>query len=186
MSADGQASYEKVVMGLMHVLSTVNIIWGIGQLESQRTVSLPQMVIDDDIAGVLYRIQRGIEVTEDSLAMDVISELGSRSDYLGHEHTLSRFRTEVHYGSVTWTDRRERWEEAGRPDLARRAEEKVAEILEGPRPCHLDEGVRRELMAIQEKWMKRLLQRRPSRLCPGCAAVRGFAVPGIRGRSLVP
>jgi trimethylamine--corrinoid protein Co-methyltransferase len=153
MSVDGQASYEKAVMKLMHVLSTVNIIWGIGQLESQRTISLPQMVIDDELAGVVYRVQSGIEVTDETLAYDVIAELGSTADYMGHDHTLDHFKTEVHYGDLTWTDRRERWEQAGHPDLTERAKQKVAEILEGPAPCYLDDDVRRELGAVEEKWM---------------------------------
>ncbi|MFA6111884.1 MAG: trimethylamine methyltransferase family protein [Candidatus Latescibacterota bacterium] len=155
LSVDGQACYEKVMTGLMHILSTVNIIWGIGQLEAQRTVSLPQMVIDDEIAGALYRLQRGIEVTEETLAFATIAELGPGADYLGHEHTLSHFRTEVHYGSLTWTDRRERWEQAGQLDLTTRAEARVAEILAGSPPCQLPEDVRRRLAAIQAKWMAR-------------------------------
>ena len=156
MSVDGQASYEKAVMKLMHVLSTVNIIWGIGQLESQRTISLPQMVIDDELAGVVYRIQRGIEVTDETLAYEVIAELGSTADYMGHDHTLSHFKTEVHYGNLTWTDRRERWEQAGHPDLSRRAEDRVADILADPASCYLSDEVREELATIEEKWVKKV------------------------------
>jgi trimethylamine---corrinoid protein Co-methyltransferase len=152
MSVDGQSCYEKVVMGLMHVMSTVNIIWGIGQLESQRTISLPQMVIDDEIAGVLYRLQRGIEVSEDTLAYDLIAGLGAKADYLGQDHTLDHFRTEVHYGELPWTNRREPWEQAGCPSLQARAEDKVAQILAGPKPQFLADDLQRQLMTIQKKW----------------------------------
>ncbi|MHB8996542.1 MAG: trimethylamine methyltransferase family protein [Armatimonadota bacterium] len=156
MCADGQASYEKVVMGLMHALSTVNIIWGMGQLESQRAISLPQMIIDDEIMAMVLRLQRGIEVNEDTLAYDVIAELGHKADYLGHDHTLSHFRTEVVYPTVAWTDRREPWQAAGAKTLTERAEARVAEILEGEAPQYLPEDVQRELLKIQEKWMAKL------------------------------
>ena len=156
MCADEQASYEKVIMGLMHALSTVNIIWGMGQLESQRAVSLPQMVIDDEIMTMVLRLQRGIEVNEDTLAYDVIAELGCKADYLGHDHTLNHFRTEVVYPTIAWTDRREPWEAAGAKTLSERAQAKVEEILEGEPPQYLADDVQRELLKIQEKWMGKL------------------------------
>ncbi|MGE5531159.1 MAG: trimethylamine methyltransferase family protein, partial [Bacteroidota bacterium] len=156
MCADSQASYEKVIMGLMHALSGANIIWGMGQLESQRAISLPQMVIDDEIMAMVLRLQRGIEVDEDTLAYDVIAELGHKADYLAHDHTLKHFRTEVVYPTVAWTDRREPWVAAGAKTLTERAEAKVEEILEGEAPQYLPEYVQRELLRIQEKWMAKL------------------------------
>lgn len=156
MCADGQAAYEKVVMGLMHVLSTVNIIWGIGQLESQRAISLPQMLIDDEIVSVLKRLQRGIEVNDETLAYDVIAELGSKADYLGHEHTLEHFKTEAFYPSLAWTNRREAWAQAGSTTLTERAQARVDEILEGQPPRYLGDDTQRELLKVQEKWMARL------------------------------
>ncbi len=156
MCADGQAAYEKVIMGLMHALSTANIIWGMGQLESQRAISLPQMVIDDELAAFWLRLQRGIEVSEETLAYDVISELGWHADYLGHDHTLAHFRTEAIYPKLAWTNRREPWNEAGSKTLTERAEDRVAELLQGEPPQYLPDDTQRELMKLQEKWMGRL------------------------------
>lgn len=156
MCADEQASYEKVIMGLMHALSGVNIIWGMGQLESQRAISLPQLVIDDEIMAMVLRLQRGIAVTEDTLAYDVIAELGHKADYLGHNHTLDHFRTEAVYPTVAWTDRREPWQEAGAQSLVERAEARVAEILQGEAPRYLSADSERELRKIQERWLSRL------------------------------
>jgi trimethylamine--corrinoid protein Co-methyltransferase len=156
MCVDGQAAYEKVVMGLMHALSGANIIWGMGQLESQRAISLAQMVIDDEIAAMLLRLQRGIEVNAETLAYDVIAELGTKADYLGHDHTLKHFRTEVIYPTLAWTDRREPWNEAGSQTQTERAQARVEEILQGEAPQYLDDDVRRELMKVQERWLARL------------------------------
>ena len=143
-------------MGLMHALSTANIIWGMGQLESQRAISLPQMVIDDELAAFWLRLQRGIEVSEETLAYDVISELGWHADYLGHDHTLAHFRTEAIYPKLAWTNRREPWNEAGSKTLTERAEDRVAELLQGEPPQYLPDDTQRELMKLQEKWMGRL------------------------------
>jgi trimethylamine---corrinoid protein Co-methyltransferase len=155
MVPDAQAAMEKSVMSLMHALSTVSIIWGIGQLESQRTISLPQMVIDDEIAGVALRAQRGLEVNEETLAYDVVAELGTKADYLGHDHTLRHYRSEVHYGEITWTNRRERWEQAGCQTMLERAQERVDAILSQPHETRLPEDVRAELLAIEARWTER-------------------------------
>lgn len=154
MVPDSQAALEKSVMSLMHALSTVNIIWGIGQLESQRTISLPQMLIDDEIAGIALRAQRGIEVTEETLAYDVVAELGNEADYLGHDHTLRHYRSEVHYGDLIWTNRREPWEQAGAQTMLQRAEERVDDILSEAAECLLPQDVQAELLAIQSRWME--------------------------------
>lgn len=155
MVPDAQAASEKTTMLQMHALSGVNIIWGLGQLESQRTISLPQMVIDDEIAGVALRLQRGLEVTEETLAYDVVAELGNKADYLGHDHTLRHYRAEIHYGRLTWTNRREPWEDAGSQDLLARAEARVAEILAAPEEPSLPEDVQDELRSIETRWRKR-------------------------------
>ncbi len=154
MVPDAQAALEKSVMSLMHALSTVNIIWGIGQLESQRTISLPQMLIDDEIAGIARRVQRGLEVSEETLAYDVVAELGNKADYLGHDHTLRHYRDEVHYGDLVWTNRREPWEQAGAKTMLQRAQERVEDILSEPAACLLPEDVQTELLAIQTRWME--------------------------------
>jgi trimethylamine--corrinoid protein Co-methyltransferase len=155
MVPDAQAASEKTTMMGMHALSGVNIIWGIGQLESQRTISLPQMVIDDEIAGVALRLQRGLEVTEEALAYNVVAELGNKADYLGHDHTLRHYRDEIHYGKLTWTNRREPWEQAGSQDLLARAEARVAEILAAPEEPSLPDDVQDELRSIEARWTKR-------------------------------
>jgi len=156
MCVDGQAAYEKVVMGLMHVLSTVNIIWGIGQLESQRAISLSQMLIDDEIVSILKRLQRGVEVNQETLAYDLIASLGAKADYLGQDHTLRHFRTEAFYPQLAWTNRREAWNQAGSTTLSDRAQSRVNEILQGEPPCYVDADTQRELLKIQERWMERL------------------------------
>jgi trimethylamine:corrinoid methyltransferase-like protein len=46
---------EKVLTGMAQVLGGTNIIWGVGQLESQKGLSAVQAVIDDTVAGSLLR-----------------------------------------------------------------------------------------------------------------------------------
>ena len=47
--ADAGAAYENVLTGLLHVQSHVNIVWGIGNLESTKCMSLEMAVIGNDM-----------------------------------------------------------------------------------------------------------------------------------------
>jgi trimethylamine--corrinoid protein Co-methyltransferase len=57
---DEQATMEKMQAALCHVLGGVNILWGMGQLESQKALSPLQLVIDHEIAQYLRRLWRGV------------------------------------------------------------------------------------------------------------------------------
>jgi len=91
---DEQASLEKMLTGMAHADAGVNVIWGMGQLESEKTLSPVQLVIDNDLAGMLRRWRSGIVVNDDTLAFDVIRDVvEGRGDFLSHDHTLNHFRT---------------------------------------------------------------------------------------------
>jgi len=156
MFADEQAAYEKMTVGLMHALAGVNIIWGVGQLESQRTLCPEMMVIDDEIAAVALRAARGVPVDDDALAYDVVAQMGAEPDYLAHPHTLARFREEIFLPALGFVGRRERWQDAGALTTVERARERVRAILAAPEPRRLEPDVERELLAIEAHWREEL------------------------------
>ncbi len=71
---DAQSVLEKSLTAMLHARAGVNIIWGIGQLETEITLSPEQAVIDDEMAAQLLRAQRGVEVSAETLAVEVIRE----------------------------------------------------------------------------------------------------------------
>ena len=156
MVCDEQAAWEKTTVGLMHAMAGVNIIWGIGQLESQRALCPEMMVIDDEIAGIALRAARAPEIDDAALAYEAIAEMGSHPDYLGHPHTLAHFRSELYESSLGFVGRRERWEAAGALTAVERARERAAEIVAEPAESRLDEDSEAELMRIEEHWREQL------------------------------
>jgi len=155
MMADAQAAYESLLTGLTHAISGVSIIWGIGNLESTRVMSLAQMVIDDEVARMASRVAAGIEVNEDTIARDVIMELGTQAQYLGCDHTLAHFR-ELVEPRLAYTGGREGWEAAGSMSLSEAAQAKVEEILADEPQTFIDEDTDAELAAIEERWIEKL------------------------------
>jgi len=144
---DGQACYEKMMTMLLAALAgadTATLSGGL--LDFAATASFEQLVIDDEIAGNIGRVVKGIDVTGDKLLLDVIGEVGHGGNYLSHESTLEHFRDEHFIPALADRNTRSAWEEAGAQDLAERARCRAREILARHRPQHLDEDVERELV----------------------------------------
>lgn len=153
---DAQAAYEKTLLGLLHALGGVNLIWGIGNLESTMTLCPEQAVIDDEIAAGILRAWEGIEINEETMAVSVIKALAQKADYLSHEHTLRHFREELRMSRLLSRERWAVWEKAGKKDLYQRASDRVEEILAQPPSEHLS-GIQRErLHQIERDQLEKL------------------------------
>lgn len=156
MVADEQAAYEKMTTGLMQALSGVNVIWGIGQLEAQRTLCPEQMVIDNEIAGICLRAARPLATDDEALAYEVVAGMGCEPQYLGHEHTLRHFRDELLLTDLGFVGWRESWQRQGATTAVERARERVEEILGRDPDHHLDQDKERELLRIEQRWCEAL------------------------------
>jgi trimethylamine--corrinoid protein Co-methyltransferase len=149
---DEQASMEKVLTGFAHVLGGVNVIWGMGQLQSEKVLSPVQLVMDDEIARALLRWWRGFRVDDEALAFDVIRDVvEGGQDFLGHDHTMQHFREELSESRLLARTRRETWQSQGSTSLAERAAQRVKEILAAPPREILSDAQRRELLAIERR-----------------------------------
>ena len=92
---DQQAGLEKMFGFQTHSNTGVSLIWGMGQLESELTMSLGQLVVDDEMISYARRYQRGSAVDETTLQYDLICEVGIAGSYLETEHTLLHFRKQL-------------------------------------------------------------------------------------------
>jgi trimethylamine--corrinoid protein Co-methyltransferase len=153
---DAQASLEKVLTGMAQVQGGTNIIWGVGQLESQKGLSAVQAVIDDAVAGSLLRCWDAFRIDQQSLAFEAIVEVvESGGDFLAHDHTLKYFRTELSESRLMARTQRDKWQAAGSTTLAERAEQRVQQILAAPPTLHLSDQQSRDIRAIEKLAMQR-------------------------------
>jgi len=150
------AAYENVVTGMLHVLSHANIVWGIGNLESTKCMSLEMAVIGNDIAGALRRAQKKIRVDDDTLATGVIREMGQRAGYLEHPHTLAHFKQEYYFPHVTNRRPRGNWEAIGSPTIIDETRARIKELRSLPTRSVLSASQRNELLTIEKKWQEEL------------------------------
>lgn len=108
-----------------------------GMLGSLMGCSFEAMVIDDELGGQLLRTLRGIEVTDETLAVEVIHQCAvDPGHFLGNPHTLSYMNSEYVYPTLMDRARTDTWETQGRSDLFERAKAKSDAILGAHFPNH--------------------------------------------------
>jgi trimethylamine--corrinoid protein Co-methyltransferase len=145
-----QAAMEAALNIATSALVGGNMIHDVGYLEQGLTSSMEMMVASDEIVDMVKRILRGIPVTDETMALDVMDEVGPGGQYLDHDHTYSRFKTEIWRPKLI--DRRnwENWELAGSKTYQERIHERVIEILEAETEPLLDEAMYKELRRVCE------------------------------------
>ncbi len=146
-TVDLQCVLERTSTLLPAVLAGVSFITCGGTLESTMAESHPLLVLDDELCGRALRLARGIEVNEDTLALDLIKEVGFAGHYLDKEHTARHYRQEYLRPRLLRRDARESWESKGSKTAFDLARERVREILTKHQPRALDAAVERELQA---------------------------------------
>lgn len=147
---DEQAAMEAAINIATSALVGGNMIHDVGYLEQGLTSSMEMMVASDEIIDMVKRILRGIPVTDETMALDVMDEVGPGGQYLDHDHTYSRFKTEIWRPKLI--DRRnwENWELAGSKTYQERVHERVIEILEAETEPLVDKAMYKELHRVCE------------------------------------
>ncbi|MHC4874379.1 MAG: trimethylamine methyltransferase family protein, partial [Planctomycetota bacterium] len=128
MCADSQAAMEKMFGIHTHMENGVSAIWGMGQLESELTFSPAQAVIDNEMIAYARRYQRGIEVNDETLAVELSQEVGIAGSFLETMHTAENFREELFMPDLLWRSNRSNWTAEGSKDISERAEEKAKKL----------------------------------------------------------
>lgn len=138
---------------LLPALAGVNLIYGMGMLELGNNFSFAQLVIDNEIAAMCKRVVRGVEVSDETLAVDVIREVGGGQGktFLLEDHTMEYLRAEQQTASLFDRKMRENWVEAGSKDVADKAAEIAREIYHTHKPTPLDSAVKNEFKRIIDK-----------------------------------
>jgi trimethylamine:corrinoid methyltransferase-like protein len=147
---DSQASLEKMFGIHTHTANRVSLIWGMGQLESEKTVSLAQLVLDDEMIAYARHYNRGATISEESINVDLIKEVGIGGSYLETEDTLFNFRENLWIPGIL--NRKPR--EACPAPLEEVAGEKAREILAADTEEKISADQLAELKKIETSYAK--------------------------------
>jgi trimethylamine--corrinoid protein Co-methyltransferase len=145
---DAQAGFEGAITNLLVGMAGGNFIHdAVGLLEFCMTASYEKYVMDNEIIGEVMRVLKGVEVTDDTLAVDVTAAVGPGGNFIQEEHTFEHMREEHFVPRVADRQQRETWEESGRKDTFTRCREIVLEVLESHKPLQVDEDTVKAIRA---------------------------------------
>jgi trimethylamine---corrinoid protein Co-methyltransferase len=136
-----QAGVEKALSIIFPVLAGATGVGTLGHVDNATTYSPQQLVIDDEIAGYVRRMLRGFEVSEETVAFDVMKEVGIGGNYLMHPHTAASFRQEFWTPLLMERIPFAAWEKQQVKGMEAKASNRVREILSShhPRPLSIEQ-----------------------------------------------
>jgi trimethylamine--corrinoid protein Co-methyltransferase len=130
-SPDIQAGCEKGLNILLVGMAGADYVHlAAGMLDSGNAISYEQYIIDDEVIGMVKRVLAGVSVNKEALGLDVIKKVGPGGNYVTEDHTIDHMMDEFFYPSASVRLNLDLWQEAGQPDMVRRAEIQVRHILQ--------------------------------------------------------
>jgi trimethylamine--corrinoid protein Co-methyltransferase len=153
---DIQSGYEFTLSATLSSLAGANIAFGCGVLEQGLTFDYAKLVMDAEMIRMIQIAIKGITITDETLDMDVIHEVGPGASYINHDHTLSAMRSQ---SQTRLFDRRSRdgWmERTGGQPIRERAYEAAIDIIKNYKTILLPEGASGTMREIVEEFEKEL------------------------------
>ncbi|MBE9546681.1 MAG: trimethylamine methyltransferase family protein [Proteobacteria bacterium] len=158
---DYQSGYEKAIIASIGALSGTNTIWIHGAMYGELAFHPVQAIIDDDIAGMLGRFLEGVDINNETMAKDVIDEVGPiPGHYLNTKHTRKWWKKEQFIPKSADRLTHPEWLKTGKKDCIELAREKYEEICEihrvnPPLTEHQEQDIEKILKEAREHYRKK-------------------------------
>jgi trimethylamine--corrinoid protein Co-methyltransferase len=152
---DAQAGVESALSIYAAGLAGINFIYdSAGSLDGSIATSYAKIVFDNEVCGMVSRMLKGIEVTDDTLAVEEICKAGSNPSYMGTKFTMKKFRQEHFIPQLMNRQARDAWEAAGGKNIVDEATKKARQVLKEHEVEPLEKHVLNEGEAYMKKQIK--------------------------------
>ena len=142
---DAEAASEAMMSLLLNGLAGVTLSQSLGTLAFGLYGSREMVVICDELVHMIKRVLAGISITDETLAVDVIREVGPGGMFLQHEHTVHFFKQELFFPNLFRRQTIDQWLKTGGKMIHEVAHERVEAILAEAGPVPLAPGADAEL-----------------------------------------
>jgi trimethylamine--corrinoid protein Co-methyltransferase len=151
-TVDAQAGLEAMCSNMLAAFGGTNLTHDNGYLGAGLIGSLEMILLDSEIVSFIKRITDGIEVSEETLCLDLIHEVGPGGAYITQKHTLKNFKNESFIPSFLNRTKIQRWRDSGGKTLENVLNERVREIIEAEAPVLLSpETVKQYEIIIEQR-----------------------------------
>jgi trimethylamine---corrinoid protein Co-methyltransferase len=147
---DQQSAAEASLSLFSDVMFGGNLIHDVGYLESGLCGSLPQLAICNEIISWLEAFMEETEINDETLALDLIDEVGPDGQYLDNPHTMKHFR-ERWYPKLFERSNYNGWKKKGAKNMGTRAKESVEKILREHKPEPLPADIAKRIHDVVTK-----------------------------------
>jgi trimethylamine--corrinoid protein Co-methyltransferase len=144
---DEQAAAEAAFSIILETLAGAQMAHDVGYLEGGMCNSIEQIVICDELINYTKHFMRGLEINDETLALDLIHETGPDGNYLSTDHTLKHYK-EDWYPKLFDRRNYDDWKARGGKTLRQRAQETALKILETHKPEPLPADIQKQLDEI--------------------------------------
>jgi trimethylamine--corrinoid protein Co-methyltransferase len=145
---DLQAAIEGTVQVILSGLSGATLVHDIGFLDNTDTGSLEMLVMTDEVIAMARRIMRGVEVSDDTLMLDLIDQIGPAGEFMSAEETARRCRAEIWVPRLMDRERWINWQAAGARTMQERITARLRTILATHTPPPLPPGAAEKIQAV--------------------------------------
>lgn len=145
---DAQAGAEAALQVMLSALSGASLVHDIGFLDCADIGSLTYLVLVDEIIGMSARVMRGIEVSTETIMLDLIKEVGPGGTFINQVQSASLCRKEAWTPSILDRNAYNLWKDKGSLTTEQLANKKLKKILENHQPAPLAEEVKQSLDQI--------------------------------------
>jgi len=145
---DAQAGLEISSTLLMGALAGADIFGHLGIAGVDQASSLEMLVFQHEAIEYVERIMRSFEINDETLALDLIDQLGPGGSFIAEEHTVRHFRREVWIPSILDREYWAAWADGGRKTSADRVKERLESLLASYVPHPFDDNVEREVQNV--------------------------------------
>jgi len=151
---DEQNCWERLLQAVAAACSDMDLVITQGQFGTGMTVSYEQLLMDNEMLGILNRIKRGVDVNSDTLATEIIKKVGPAGQFIKEAHTHKHLKSEHLTSLISTRSSYGRWREKGGLDIVQVAKGRAKEILSKHKPKELNERTRSRIRDIVTKYEK--------------------------------
>jgi len=156
VAPDEQNGWEKTLSTFSGLNAGVDLLTGAGAYAAGVLTGFEQLVIDSEIAGMLFRFLKGMQVSSDTIATDVIKKVGPRGNFLREDHTVKHLRSgEYWQPQILYRSGYQMWKKKDYATLMDNARKRTADIIQSHHPKELSEDVKREIEKIITQFEKK-------------------------------
>jgi trimethylamine--corrinoid protein Co-methyltransferase len=153
---DAQAAYEFGLTATVSALAGANIIYGAGSLESGLTFDYAKLIMDCEQINRIGHVIKGIEVSDETMAVDIIKSIGPGGEFMTCQHTFDNMR-QMSMSKLFDRRNRDAWQKhTGGRNLTERAYTEAQKIIAEHTPLPLPDGATEEMRRIIADYEKKL------------------------------